>query len=148
MRLTPIGLALILMAGAAAPLAAQDMVDETHVAVAPEEITGDAAEGEKIFRRCAACHAVGEGAANKVGPVLNGVVGRLVASYPDFEYSDAMAALGEAGTYWTPAELDAYLINPREHVPGTKMVFQGLRNEADRANVIAYLATFPPPAAP
>lgn len=97
------------------------------------------AEGEGLFRRCAACHAIGEGAVNRVGPQLNRVYGRVAGSLEDFEYSDAMTAAGEAGMVWDEAQLTGFLANPREHVPGTKMAFAGLRKEEDIAAVIAYL---------
>jgi cytochrome c len=97
------------------------------------------AEGEGVFRRCAACHAIGEGAENRVGPQLNQVYGRVAGSLEDFEYSDAMKAAGEAGLVWDEAQLSAFLANPREHVPGTKMAFAGLRKEEEIAAVIAYL---------
>ncbi|WP_172326924.1 cytochrome c family protein [Mangrovicoccus sp. HB161399] len=104
---------------------------------------GDPAKGEKVFRKCMACHAVGPDAKNKVGPELNGIVGRVTASAPDFKYSDAMIAKGADGHVWTPEELDAYLADPKAFVPGNKMAFAGLRKEQERADVIAYLATFP-----
>ena len=103
---------------------------------------GDAAKGEKVFRKCQACHAVGEGAENKVGPVLNGLMGRAVAAGEGFEYSDALVAKGAEGVVWDEDTLAAFLEKPRDWAPGTKMSFAGLRKEADRENVIAYLATF------
>jgi cytochrome c2 len=102
----------------------------------------DAAEGEKVFKKCQACHAVGEGAANKVGPVLNGVFGRAAGVAPDFKYSDAMIEAGAGGLVWDEANLDVYLTKPKDLVEGTKMAFPGLRKEEDRANIIAYLKTF------
>ncbi|WP_227271956.1 c-type cytochrome [Roseobacter weihaiensis] len=113
------------------------------VAFAEGEITGDAAAGEKVFRKCKACHAVGEGAENKVGPVLNGVFGGAIAAVPDFGYSDVLMELGADGKTWTVEEMDAFLKKPRDYAKGTKMSFAGLRKEEDRANVIAYLASFP-----
>ncbi|MDP5217043.1 cytochrome c family protein [Ruegeria sp. 2205SS24-7] len=104
---------------------------------------GDAAKGEKVFRKCKACHAVGEGAENKVGPVLNGIVGRQVGTIDGFKYSDTLIAMSEEGVVWSPEELDAFLIKPRDYAKGTKMSFAGLRKEDERVNVIAYLATFP-----
>ncbi|MCR9088006.1 MAG: cytochrome c family protein [Rhodobacteraceae bacterium] len=104
---------------------------------------GDAAAGEKVFRKCKACHAVGEGAQNKVGPELNGIIGQPVAAVADFKYSDVLVELGAEGKTWTPEELDAFLTKPRDYAKGTKMSFAGLRKEDDRQNVIAYLATFP-----
>lgn len=103
---------------------------------------GDADAGEKVFRKCMACHAVGEGAKNKVGPQLNGVVGRQIAAEGDFKYSDVLAEMGAEGKEWTPEELAAFLEKPRDYAKGTKMSFAGLRKEEDRSDVIAYLATF------
>lgn len=97
----------------------------------------DVAEGEKIFRRCAACHAVEPGA-NKAGPSLHAVVGRDVGAADGFKYSDALAGLG--GT-WTLDRLSAWLENPREFAPGNRMGFPGLKDETDRANLIGYLQT-------
>lgn len=107
------------------------------------EITGDAAKGEKVFRKCMACHAVGADAKNKVGPELNGVVGRHIATAPDFKYSDALKSLGEGeDAVWTPEKLSEFLTKPRDYAKGTKMTFAGLRKDDDRADVIAYLAQF------
>ncbi|MFK7881818.1 c-type cytochrome [Roseobacter sp.] len=111
-------------------------------AFADSHVTGDAEAGEKVFRKCKACHAVGEGAENKVGPALNGVVGRAIASGEGFGYSDVLVGLGGEGKTWTPEELDAFLEKPRNYAKGTKMSFAGLRKEDDRKNVIAYLASF------
>ena len=112
-------------------------------AFADGHITGDAAAGEKVFRKCKACHAVGEGAENKIGPVLNGIIDRPVASVEGFGYSDVLTGLAAEGKTWTPEELAAFLEKPRKYAKGTKMSFAGLRKEDDRMNVIAYLATFP-----
>ncbi len=106
-------------------------------------VTGDAAAGEKVFRKCKACHAVGEGAENKVGPVLNGIVDRAFGAVEGFSYSDALMEAAAEGKAWTPEELDAFLQKPRSYLKGTKMSFAGLRKDEDRANVIAYLASFP-----
>jgi cytochrome c2 len=105
---------------------------------------GDAAAGEQVFRRCASCHAVGEGAANKVGPHLNNVVGRTAGTLEGYSYSQAMKDAGAGGMVWTPETLDPFIENPRGHVPGTKMSFPGLKDATERANVIAYLGTFSP----
>lgn len=112
-------------------------------AMAESHISGDADAGAKVFRKCQACHAVGDDAKNKVGPILNGIVDRQIAAGEDFSYSDVLSAMGEEGKTWSPEELDAFLTKPRDYAPGTKMSFAGLRKEDDRANLIAYLATFP-----
>lgn len=113
-----------------------------QVALAESHITGDAEAGEKVFRKCQACHAVGADAKAKAGPILNGVVDRQIAAGADFAYSDVLAGMGAEGKTWTPEELSAFLTKPRDYAKGTKMSFAGLRKEADRDNVIAYLATF------
>jgi cytochrome c len=101
----------------------------------------DAAAGEKVFLKCKACHQVGENAKNAVGPVLNGVVGRHSGIYEGYNYSEANK---NSGLTWDEATLKEYLKNPKAKVPGTKMVFPGLPNEADIDNVIAYLKQFGP----
>ena len=99
---------------------------------------GLADDGRLVFRaRCASCHAIGAGM-NSVGPSLHAVVGRTAGSLPDYNYSKAMKA---AGVVWTEEALQAYLENPRAHVPGTKMTFAGLDDEQDRRDVVAYLKT-------
>lgn len=108
----------------------------------------DPASGEKVAKKCKACHNFDEGAKNKIGPVLWNIVNRPVASVADFKYSDAMKTHGEGGTTWTYAELDAFLVKPKEHIPGTKMVFAGLRKESDRAAILAYLRTLSSDPAP
>src|SRR3546814_8143092 len=85
------------------------------------------------------CHAVGEDAKNKVGPQLNGVVGRAAGTVEGFKYSKAMAAAGAGGLVWSAAALDAYLADPKGYIKGNRMSFAGLRKEAERADVIAYL---------
>ena len=100
---------------------------------------GDAAAGEDVFKKCQACHAIGEGAKNKVGPLLNGIIGRKSGTVEGFNYSDANKAAGEKGLVWTEAELDKYLTDPRAFMPGNKMAFAGLKDEQDRKDVIAFL---------
>lgn len=111
-------------------------------ATADFEITGDAEKGAKVFRKCKACHMVGADAKNRVGPALNGVVGGQIAAVADYSYSKGMAALGAEGKIWTPDELAAFLTKPKDYLKKTKMAFAGLRKQADRDNVIAYLASF------
>ncbi len=103
---------------------------------------GDAAAGEKLFKKCKACHQIGDGAKNRTGPVLTGVVGREIASYEGFKYSKALLAHKEAGHSWTVEFLDKFLTKPKDFAPKTKMSFPGLKDAEDRANLIAYLATF------
>ncbi|MGJ8533817.1 MAG: c-type cytochrome [Alphaproteobacteria bacterium] len=102
---------------------------------------GDVAAGEKVFKKCKACHAVGPKAKNRVGPLLNGIVGREAATVEGYKYSKAMKA---AELTWDVETLTTYLANPRKSVKGTKMAFAGLKKDADLANVIAYLAQFDP----
>jgi cytochrome c len=101
---------------------------------------GDAAAGATVFTQCSACHAVGEGAQNSVGPVLNGVVGRPAGTYPSYRYSSAMR---KSGLTWDEPTLTQYLKAPEKLVPGSKMVFPGVANDADLANLIAYLKQQP-----
>ena len=96
----------------------------------------NAAEGAKIFKKCAACHSIAEGGSNKIGPALWGVLGRPIGSVPDYKYSKAMASYGKN---WSFEEMDGFLIKPKEWIKGTKMAFAGLRKEKDRASVILYL---------
>jgi cytochrome c len=103
---------------------------------------GDVDKGEKVFKKCKACHAVGPDAKNKVGPELNGIVDRKVASVEGFKYSPAMKKFAEGDKVWDDATLHTYLEKPKDLVPKTKMAFAGLRKEKDRDNVIAYLAQF------
>ena len=109
---------------------------------APAFAEGDAAKGEKVFKKCKACLAVGDGAKNKVGPALNGIVGATAGKVADFKYSKAMVEAGEGGLVWDEANLAAYLTKPKDLVKGTKMSFAGLKKEQDRADVIAYLSGF------
>ena len=101
----------------------------------------DAAAGEKVFAKCKVCHQIGENAKNFVGPVLNGLVGRPAGSYPGYNYSEANKT---SGIIWDEATLKIYLKNPKEKMPGTKMVFPGLPSDEDIANVIAYLKQLGP----
>ena len=97
---------------------------------------GDIAHGEKVFKKCAACHSIVKGGKNNIGPALYNVVGRQVGAVSDYKYSKA---LSEYGKEWTFEELNGYLIKPAKWIKGTKMAFAGLRKEKDRASVILYL---------
>ena len=99
----------------------------------------DPAEGERVFRKCAACHTVEQGEKTRVGPNLYGIVGGPVGAADGFRYSQALTAYGGE---WTPERLDAFLTRPRAEVKGTRMGFPGLKKATDRADLIAYLNTF------
>ena len=96
----------------------------------------NAAEGAKIFKKCAACHSIVEGGANKIGPALWGVLGRQAGSVSGYKYSKALA---EHGKIWSFDEMNGFLIKPKDWIKGTKMSFAGLKNEKDRAAVILYM---------
>ena len=97
---------------------------------------GDISTGEKVFKKCAACHSIVKGGKNNIGPALYNVVGRDVGAVGDYKYSKALASYGKA---WTFEELNGYLLKPAKWIKGTKMAFAGLRKEKDRASVILYL---------
>ncbi len=97
---------------------------------------GDVAHGEKVFKKCAACHSIAKGGKNNIGPALYNVVGRKVGIINDYKYSKALSGYGKE---WTLEELNGYLIKPAKWIKGTKMAFAGLRKEKDRASVIKYL---------
>lgn len=102
---------------------------------------GNPDRGDELFRACAACHQIGTGARNAVGPILNNIVGRRVGSRSGFRYSPAMAAAGAEGTVWTVELLDAFLADPRAAMRGNRMAYSGLRDPGQRADLIAYLKT-------
>ncbi len=108
----------------------------------PALANGDAEKGEKVFKKCKACHQVGEGAKNRVGPILNGIVGKAAGSDEEFKYSDALAEKAAEGLVWDEASLTEFLAKPKNFIKGTKMSFAGLRKDDDIENLIAYLATF------
>ena len=110
-------------------------VDE-KVDIAALMAMGDIASGEKIFKKCAACHSIIKGGKNAIGPALYNVVGRKVGSVEDYKYSKALAGYEKE---WTIDELNGYLTKPAKWIKGTKMAFAGLRKEKDRASVIKYL---------
>ncbi len=129
---------LTLAADSAAPVEATE--------AAPSETapaSADLAEaGEKAFKKCAACHKVGEGAKNATGPMLNGIVGRAAGSIDGFKYSKPLQDLAAGGLVWDEASMHAFLENPKGFMKGTKMSFAGLKKEEERAAVIAYLQGF------
>lgn len=103
--------------------------------------SGDVEAGERVFRKCKACHQVGEGASARVGPPLNNILGAPLGTSEEFTYSDTVIEMRDAGTTWTIENLDVYLLRPRDFIEGSRMTFPGLRKDEDRANVIAYLAS-------
>ena len=132
------------------------------LAGSPARAEGDAAEGKKVFRKCMACHMVGENAKKRVGPPLNNLFGRKAGTFEGFKYSKVMKALGEAGLDWDDVTFDGYITKTRKWLKAKapelglncddlakcrgKMVFAGLKKDADRANLIAYLKQFSKPA--
>ena len=97
---------------------------------------GDVVSGEKIFKKCAACHSINKSGKNKIGPALYNVVGRAVGGVDGYKYSKALASYGKD---WTFEELNGFLKKPASYLKGTKMSYAGLRKEKDRASVIKYL---------
>ncbi|MCV2868747.1 c-type cytochrome [Defluviimonas sp. WL0002] len=112
---------------------------------AAAEVDSELAEaGQKVFKKCAACHKVGEGAKNGTGPHLNATIGRAAGSVEGFKYSKAMADAAAEGLVWDEASLMSFLENPKGFLKGTKMSFAGLKKEEDRAAIVAYLSTLEP----
>ena len=109
------------------------------VAGASNALAQDAAAGETSFKKCLACHSIGEGAKNKVGPVLNGLDGRKSGSAADFSYSDANK---NSGITWSKEQFLEYIKDPKAKVPGTKMTFAGIKNEDEAKNLWAYLKQY------
>jgi cytochrome c len=99
----------------------------------------DAEQGEKSFRKCLPCHSIGPDAANKVGPVLNGLDGRPAGSVAGFNYSDANKG---SGITWNEANFKEYVKDPKAKVPGTKMVFAGIKSQSEIDNLWAYVSQF------
>jgi cytochrome c len=121
-KLTSIALAVIVSSVAASAALAQDV-----------------AAGKTSFNKCLACHAIGEGAKNKVGPELNGLNGRKSGTAADYSYSDANK---NSGITWNEAEFKDYIKDPRAKIPGTKMIFAGIKNEKEVNDLWAYLAQY------
>jgi len=110
--------------------------NEEKIDVATLMAQGNFASGEKIFKKCAACHSIKKEGKNKIGPALYNVVGRVVGSVSDYKYSKVLASYGKN---WTFAELNGFLIKPSTYLKGTKMAYAGLKKETDRASIIKYL---------
>ena len=109
---------------------------EEKIDIAAIMALGDVASGEKIFKKCVACHSINKGGKNKIGPALYNVVGRKIGSVTDYKYSKALVAYGKE---WNFEELNGFLLKPAKWIKGTKMAYAGLRKEIDRASVIKYL---------
>lgn len=108
-------------------------------AAAPAALAQDAAAGKSSFNKCLACHAVGEGAKNKVGPVLNGLDGRKSGSVEGYSYSDANK---NSGITWNKEQFLEYIRDPKAKIPGTKMIFAGIKKDSEAANLWAYLSQY------
>jgi cytochrome c len=101
----------------------------------------DAAAGEQSFKKCLPCHSIGPGAKNKVGPELNGLDGRHSGTAPGYSYSEANK---KSGITWNKENFLKYITDPRAMIPGTKMIFPGIKNEKERENLWAYVSQFGP----
>ena len=116
--------------------ASDTTTDEGKIDIAALMAMGDLAHGEKVFKKCAACHSIIKGGKNAIGPALYNVVGRKIGAIEDYKYSKALIAYDKN---WTFEELNGFLIKPAKWIKGTKMAYAGLRKEKDRASVIKYL---------
>jgi cytochrome c len=108
-------------------------------ATVPAALAQDAEAGKASFNKCLACHAIGEGAKNKVGPQLNGLNGRKSGTAPDYNYSDANK---NSGITWNEASFKEYIKDPKAKVPGTKMAFAGIKNEKEAGDLWAYISQY------
>ncbi|MDX2027724.1 MAG: cytochrome c family protein [Alphaproteobacteria bacterium] len=122
----------------AAPAATSAAAPKGPAPIEPLLAAANTEAGQKYARVCGTCHTFGKGEANKLGPNLYGIIGAKHAHAAGFDYSEAMKKMD--GT-WDFAELNEFLYNPRTHLPGTKMAFAGIKNDSDRANVIAWMRT-------
>ena len=110
--------------------------EEKQINISELLALGDLAHGEKVFKKCAACHSINAGGGNKIGPALYNVIGRKAGAVQEYKYSKAMIAYGKD---WSFQEMNSYLIKPQAYIKGTKMAFAGLRKEKDRASVILFM---------
>jgi cytochrome c len=111
----------------------------TVMATASAALAQDAAAGKASFNKCLACHAIGEGAKNKVGPVLNGIDGRKSGTAPDYSYTDANK---NSGITWSKDQFLEYIKDPKAKIPGTKMIFAGIKNEKEANDLWAFLSQY------
>ena len=108
-------------------------------AVSPAALAQDAAAGKTAFNKCLACHAIGEGAKNKVGPILNGLEGRKSGTVEGYSYTDANK---NSGITWDKDQFLDYIKDPKAKIPGTKMIFAGIKKETEAADLWAFLAQY------
>ena len=130
------GYAVDIEQAVATSAASSETTVEEKIDIAALMAMGDLTVGEKVFKKCAACHSIVKGGKNNIGPALYNVVGRQTGIVNDYKYSKALSGYGKQ---WTFEELNGYLIKPAKWIKGTKMAFAGLRKEKDRASVILYL---------
>lgn len=118
------------------------------LAATPALAEADLKKGEKVFKKCRACHTIGEDAKTKIGPILNNIFGATAGTNADFaaKYSKAMLKKGEEGLVWNEETLDAFLKKPKKYIKKTKMAFAGIKKEKQRINLIAYLKQYSPDA--
>ena len=109
---------------------------ESSVEISSLLSLGDVTHGEKVFKKCAACHSINKDGKNKIGPKLYNVVGKATGATSDYKYSKALISYSKT---WTFEELNGFLIKPAKWIKGNKMGFAGLKNDKDRASVILYL---------
>ena len=112
------------------------VVEDEKIDIAALMVLGDVNSGEKIFKKCAACHSINKGGAHKIGPALYNVVGRKIGGEAKYKYSKALVKYDKD---WNFEELNGFLLKPSKWIKGTKMAYAGLRKEKDRASVIKYL---------
>jgi len=123
-----------------------EKVADTNALKAPDKVVAfitllqeaDASAGKKVFKKCASCHTLNDGGANKIGPNLWNIIGRNVASVAEFNYSEGMSSLGGI---WDVERLGAFLADPKGYVTGTKMNFSGIKKDRKRANLVKFLAS-------
>ena len=115
------------------------LVAVTSIAAAQDARAQDVSAGENSFKKCLACHSIGDGAKNKVGPVLNGLDGRKSGTVEGFNYSDANK---NSGITWNKDQFLEYIKDPKAKIPGTKMAFAGIKNEKEAGDLWAYLSSF------
>lgn len=140
MKLTTLALSgMLAISTFGSAVVAQDFDPATEIEAAIA--AGDLAKGEKVFKKCKGCHKVGDKAKNSVGPQLNNFFAIELGSSEGFKYSQPLLDKKAEGQIWDIEALDAFLKKPKDYIPKTKMTFAGLKKDADRANVIAYLAS-------